>query len=127
MHPAPAGPLLAFGALIKPPRAPLPRAPLGTSLFRRKASFEGRCLEAQLVQPARRPGAGRLVRSGAVGRHRAEEGLAVGIFGDEALCPVLGTIRRDPDAVGDLRFIALVLGAGTYVEDDGRVRAFQLL
>src|SRR5918997_3747766 len=92
-----------------------------------EAAFERRRFEAQFVEPPRRPGAGRFVRSGTVSGDGTEAGFPVRVLGVPARRPVLDRVRRHPDAAGDAGEVPLVLRAGAYVEDDRRVRSLQLL
>src|SRR5918998_2793072 len=89
-----------------------------------EAAFQGRCPEAHLVQPPRRPGAGRFVRSGTVGDDALAFDLAPA-FLLPVSGPLLDLVRHDPDATGDLGLVLLVLGAGAHVEDYGWVVALQ--
>lgn len=88
-----------------------------------EAAFEGGCIVSHLIEPPRHTGAGSLVRSGAVG--------------DDALAVYLATLLRfplsgpffhlvggDPHGAGDAATVLFILGAGTDVENDGRVFAF---
>src|ERR687893_3001019 len=89
-----------------------------------EAAFQGRCPEAHLIQPPRRPGAGRFVRSGAVGDDTLALDLAPA-FHPQFSSPLLNMVRVNPDAAGDLGPVLFILGAGAHVEDYRWVVALQ--
>ena len=83
-----------------------------------EAAFEGGCFVAHFVELPRHPGAGSLIRSGAVGEDALAFNLAsvlLFLFS----CPSIDLVRGDPDGARDAATILFVLRAGADVEDDG--------
>src|SRR5215216_573864 len=83
-------------------------------------ALQGCGFEPQLLQLPRHPGAGSLIRSGAVG----DDALSLDLTTVRLLLfshPVVHLVRRHPDCAGDAGMVLFVLRAGTDVENYGWV------
>ena len=87
-----------------------------------EAAFQGGSLVAYFVELPRHPGAGSLVRSGAVGDDALALDLAAVLHFPLSRPPVY-LIGGDPYGAGDVALVLFVLGTGPDVEHDGWIFA----
>ena len=91
-----------------------------------ETALQGRRVETHFIKPPRRTGAGRLVRSGAVGDYALAFYLAAGGFFTLPR-PLVYLVGGDPDGTWNAGGVGVELRAGSDVEHDRWVVAVQHL